>query len=238
MASSGTLARLVPPPLRPVALFTLGYLLAAIFAAIWLGNAEFVFYIAVMVALIGVVLLVHARVGLSPGLIWALSVWGAMHMAGGLVPVPADWPTDGGFQVLYSWWILPGAEEAGRGWLKYDQLTHAYGFAAATWLCWQALCGALASAPDAQDAPRRATLRPTPGLLTLVAIAGMGLGAVNEVVEFTATRFMDTNVGGYENTGWDLVYNAIGATGAALAIGWRDRRRRRAWTEPRRDAEA
>ena len=138
MAPSGTLAKLVPPPLRPVALFTLGYLLAATFAAFWLGNAEFVFYIAVMLALIAVVFVVHARVGLSTGLIWALSVWGAMHMAGGLVALPPDWPTDGGQAVLYSWWIIPGAEAGTRGWLKYDQVTHAYGFAVATWLCWQA----------------------------------------------------------------------------------------------------
>jgi hypothetical protein len=221
MAPSGTLTKLVPPPLRPVALFTLGYLLAATFAAFWLGNAEFVFYIAVMLALIAVVFVVHARVGLSTGLIWALSVWGAMHMAGGLVALPPDWPTDGGQSVLYSWWIIPGAEAGARGWLKYDQVTHVYGFAVATWLCWQGLRGAVTGGLGASPA---AALRPTPGLLTLVAIAGMGLGALNEVVEFTATRFMDTNVGGYENTGWDLVYNALGATGAALAIGWRGRR--------------
>ncbi|MCR9093507.1 MAG: hypothetical protein NXI30_04765 [bacterium] len=221
MASSGPLARLVPPALRPVALFTLGYLLAATCAAVWLRNTEFVFYIAVMVALIAIVLVVQARVGLSAGLIWSLSIWGAMHMAGGLVPVPGGWPTDGGQQVLYSLWILPGAEGSARGWLKYDQLTHAYGFAVATWLCWQGLCGAVAPATGTSDSEPRPPLRPTPGLLILVAIAGMGLGALNEVVEFTATRFMDTNVGGYENTGWDLVYNALGATGAALAIGWR-----------------
>ena len=65
-------------------------------------------------------------------------------------------------------------------------------------------------------------LRPTTGLLTLVAAAGMGLGALNEVIEFTATRFTDTNVGGYENTGWDLVYNALGAAIAALVIRWRE----------------
>ena len=227
MASPGNLARLVPPALRPVAFFTVGYLLAAVCAAMWLRNAEFVFYIGVMIALIAIVLVVHARVGLSAGLIWGLSIWGAMHMAGGLVPVPATWPTDGGQQVLYSLWILPGAEEGARGWLKYDQLTHAYGFAVATWLCWQGLCGAVAHHSAAtSDAGRRRSLRPTPGLLVLVAIAGMGLGALNEVVEFTATRFMDTNVGGYENTGWDLVYNALGATGAAIAIGWRARRDR------------
>jgi hypothetical protein len=46
----------------------------------------------------------------------------------------------------------------------------------------------------------------------------MGLGATNEVIEFIATRLMDTNVGGYENTGWDLVANAVGAGLAVVLI--------------------
>jgi hypothetical protein len=46
----------------------------------------------------------------------------------------------------------------------------------------------------------------------------MGFGALNEVVEFIATRFMETNVGDYENTGWDLVANLAGAAIAAVGI--------------------
>lgn len=46
---------------------------------------------------------------------------------------------------------------------------------------------------------------------------------MNEVVEFAATRLMDTNVGGYVNTGWDLVSNMIGATAVAVAIRFRPR---------------
>jgi hypothetical protein len=48
----------------------------------------------------------------------------------------------------------------------------------------------------------------------------MGFGALNEVVEFAATQLLpDTNVGGYVNTGWDLVFNLVGSAAAALAIG-------------------
>jgi hypothetical protein len=47
----------------------------------------------------------------------------------------------------------------------------------------------------------------------------MGLGALNEVVEFIAVLTLpETNVGGYINTGWDLVYNAIGATVGGLLM--------------------
>jgi hypothetical protein len=153
-------------------------------------------------------------VGLTPGLLWALSIWGALHMAGGLITVPDDWLTDGEFRVLYSWWVLPkqtASAGAPAGWLKYDQIVHAYGFGVATWLCWQGLCGALRRLTG--EAPR-----PTPGLMVLMAAAGMGLGALNEVVEFIATRITVTNVGGYVNTGWDLVFNALGASLAAAIL--------------------
>ena len=107
------------------------------------------------------------------------------------------------------------------GLLKYDQLTHAYGFATATWLCWQGLQGAVA--PDDPTRPGTPRLRPSLVTMSLVATAGMGLGALNEVVEFVATRITDTNVGGYENTGWDLIANTVGATFAVCLIAWRGR---------------
>jgi hypothetical protein len=39
------------------------------------------------------------------------------------------------------------------------------------------------------------------------------------VAEFAATHLTkDSNVGGYENTGWDLVFNMFGCTVAAIVI--------------------
>ena len=49
----------------------------------------------------------------------------------------------------------------------------------------------------------------------------MGFGALNEVIEFVATLTVpETNVGGYVNTGWDLVSNMIGSITAAVLIWW------------------
>jgi len=177
-------------------LFTALYLSAAAYFAVRTGNAEFRFYIAVMLVLIAAVGALHARVRLSAGALWCLSVWGGAHMAGGLVPV-------GEPGVLYNLWLVPGR-------LKYDQLVHAYGFAVATWVCWEAIRARLAAIGDP---------RPTVGVAVLCALAGMGLGAANEIVEFAATRLMpETNVGDYENNALDLVFNAIGATIAAVAV--------------------
>lgn len=192
----------------PVALFTAAYLVAASAAAYVRGNREFVFYIAVMLLLIGLLAYLDRRIGFSAALLWALSVWGLAHMAGGLVNLPQSWSFDGEHRVLYSWWIIPHR-------LKFDQVVHAYGFGVSTWACWQGLRSALAGLLQ-----RPATaIRPTLGLLTLCALGGMGCGAGNEVVEFIATLTMpDTNVGGYENTGWDLVSNLIGCVAAAVLI--------------------
>jgi hypothetical protein len=194
-----------PYPLSTSHRLALGFAAATVaVAAPWswaAGNHEFVLYVAVLVVLGALVLLVHRRVGLHPACVWGLALWGTLHMLGGLWVVGED------VGVLYNLWLVPGR-------LKYDQAVHAYGFGLCTWLCWQAVRGRLADP------------RPTAGVLVLCALGGMGLGAFNEVVEFAAVLAVpETNVGGYENTAWDLVFNGAGATLAAVAIGLAHRRR-------------
>jgi len=188
--------------------FTSTYLLAAAGFAVFTGNTEFIFYIAIMLVLIALFAVVHIMIEVSRPLVWGLSIWGALHMAGGLVPVPNSWPIDGNVRVLYSLWLIPT-------WLKYDQVVHAYGFAMTTWLCWEGLRRMLAEARGST----RADIKPALGALVLSGAAGMGFGALNEVVEFAATLLLpSTNVGGYNNTGWDLVSNLVGCILAAVAI--------------------
>ena len=174
------------------------------------GNTEFVFYIVAMVVMIALVAFVHARVQLSQGVLWGLSLWGALHMAGGLVHIPADWPRGAEAPVLYNLWLLPEV-------VKYDQLIHAFGFGVSTWVCWEGLA--------AVSGERRKTL----GALSLAGLAALGLGAMNEVLEFIATLSIpETNVGGYLNTGWDLVANLVGVVIACISI--------RLWAKEERSA--
>lgn len=204
--------RETPVPLRerlpevwPVLAFTLGYLALAGLVATRRANSEFLVYIAVMLVLIAFVAIVDRWVVLSQGVLLMLSTWGILHMAGGLMNVPESWPTDGE-PALYNLWLIEGR-------LKYDQLVHATGFGVTTWACWQALRRALAGMG----------VRPEPGwgILLLCAMGGMGFGALNEVAEFAATRLLaETNVGGYVNTGWDLVANLVGCVTAVLLIRW------------------
>jgi hypothetical protein len=194
-----------PARLLPVFLFNGGYIAIAAALSVSRKNGEFIFYIVIMLALIAVMSLVHRRVRLTTGLLWAFSIWGMAHMAGGLTPLPTGWPYNGEQAVLYSWWLIPQ-------WLKYDQIVHAYGFGITTWLCWHILRNTLRQ-------PDGGAVRPTLGMLTLCAAAGMGFGALNEVLEFIAVLTIpNTNVGGYENTAWDMVSNLVGSTIVAMLI--------------------
>lgn len=189
--------------------FTLLYSLAFLVWALRAGNGEFLFYFAIMVALILLVMWANVRAKFTMSVLWMLSVWGLLHMAGGNYPISRDGIGFGTSQpagdhtVLYNLWLLPNHI------LKYDQLVHAFGFYVATHACWQAL---------------RRFITPTSqsvlALLVVTACAGMGLGAANEVVEYIATLLGPSNVGDYDNNAQDLVFNMTGAAVAALIIGF------------------
>jgi hypothetical protein len=213
---------------RPLALvvFVALYMVGFTAFALSRGNTEFVFYAVVMLVLIAGVFAVHRRVNFSNHVLWLLAVWGLLHMAGGNVPIPAslaaDWSPPAGkpatATVLYNFRPFHGIP-------KYDQFVHAFGFFCATLASFEALRAAWLGRPY-RAAPRESE-RPfivTAGISFAAFLTGMGLGALNEVVEFTATRFMDTNVGDYVNTGWDLVSNMTGAAIAAALILLRGKR--------------
>lgn len=114
------------------------------------------------------------------------------------MPIPAAYAdTDSPRLVLYALRLHPATP-------RYDQVVHFYGFFVATITAWEALRQALGT-------------RPGLGLSVAAALIGMGLGAVNEVIEFGVTLVVeDHGVGGYTNTGWDLVANALGAIAAGV----------------------
>ena len=97
---------------------------------------------------------------------------------------------------LYNTWLFPV--------LRYDQLTHAIGFGFAGLAVWAYL---------------RHDLQAGIGGASLALFGGVGIGGLNEMIEFLLTRISsETNVGGFENTGWDLVANFVGASLAAFWV--------------------
>jgi uncharacterized membrane protein YjdF len=188
-----------------VLVFTLIYVSGFTVWFLLRGNTEFVVYVATMLLLIGLVARSRRSAAFPLPMLWALSFWGLAHMAGGGVIV------DG--KVLYALRLIPMAGSGELTILKYDQVVHAYGFGVTAWLLWHVLV---------RNFP---TTRGSRTSYVFPVLASMGLGATNEIIEFTAVLMVPhTNVGGYFNTALDLVFNALGAVLAMILIAWFDRR--------------
>jgi len=176
---------------------TLAYI--AVFGAVFLstGNREFLWYIITLLILVALVGVGQRKAAFPAAILWSLSLWGFAHMAGGGTPV--------GDTVLYGHVILPIFQSGEIVVLRYDQLVHFYGFGITAWLLWHLL--------------RRhfPNMDGSASIYVFAVLGSMGLGAVNEMIEFAAViMFPQTNVGGYVNTALDLVFNAAGAITAMV----------------------
>jgi hypothetical protein len=190
-----------------VAAFTVFYVSAFTLWFLSIGNYEFIVYIVTMAILIALVGFSLRKAAYPVAMLWALSVWGLAHMAGGGVQVNGS--------VLYNLRLIPIVETENLFILKYDQLVHAYGFGVTAWLLWHLL---VRHFPDA---------RHTMTAYVYPVLASMGLGALNEMIEFSAVLMVpDTNVGGYYNTALDLCFNCAGAVIAIIIVALSERRGR------------
>ena len=151
-------------------------------------------YLVVVMVITAITAMTDRVVGFSDAALLLLVATGCAHLAGGLLPGP-----DGG--VLYDRWLVTDV-------LRYDQVVHVLGSVAATVVSWQILGTWL-------DLGRT----PVKGQAVMAALAGLGKGAINEILEFLAAIHVPgTHVGGYTNTGWDLVFDAVGVTAAACFL--------------------
>jgi hypothetical protein len=154
-------------------------------------------YLTVVAVCTAFAALADGPVGFGNGALWLLVLTGTLHLCGGLLPDP----TAGG--VLYETWLVPDV-------LRFDQVVHMVGSVSATVVAWQMLGTWL---DLGRTAPRTQAY--------LAALAGLGKGALNEVFEFlVAVRLPGAHVGGFENTGWDLVFDTAGVTAAAVFLVW------------------
>lgn len=177
--------------------FSAGYAVALVAVGFTPFPVRTVAYGAIMLVDFVVVAAVNRRVRLPGWILWGLSIWGLMHMVGGLVA----WESSAN-GIVYGIWLVPGV-------LRYDHLTHFFGFAMGTAACWFPLQARTAR----WEAPAAKAL--------MAGLMGMGLGALNEVVEFASIYAVpEQQVGGLENLGWDLVYNLMGCTAMGLLL-WR-----------------
>lgn len=162
------------------------------------ANYEFLAYIGVIVASALVVWFSLKRVRYTAATLVGLTVWSAMHLAGGGIPV--------GDGRLYDVMLLRLSDRLPI--LRYDQLVHIWGFGASTLVMFCLL-----------EPAHRERLRGSVGLWIVLIMSGLGVGAFNEIVEFIVTLIVpNTGVGGYENTALDLCANLVGAFLAMIYI--------------------
>ena len=176
-----------------ITLLIVNVIYLAIFTALYVSrkNYEFLMYVGVVLFFVLFIGWLHLKYRFSFVVLCCMTIWGFLHMAGGGVIVKGD--------ILYGLQLVPLV-------LRYDQLVHAFGFGTATCLAYYCLKPNLSSSANFR------------AVVVLLVFIGMGLGALNEIVEFLAVlAFPDTNVGGYDNTMWDIVFNTFGAI---IAVVW------------------
>jgi len=144
--------------------------------------------------------------GFSRLVLVGLCFWAIGHLAGGTIGI-------GGERTLYNS-LLPGN-------IHFDNVVHFVGFGTSGLVWWEATRPWLPAHPNHVI-----------GAGVAVWLAGMGVGALNEMVEYILTLVLeDTNVGGFHNTGRDLIANCLGA-GVAGVIAVRRLRRTAPATAP------
>lgn len=165
-------------------------LVGFLFLAFSQGNYEFVGYWVVLVALFFLVVKLDSRFKFPPMAVAFFAVWSVLHMAGGLLKV-------GGVRLYdYIFYLFLGDPFFI---LKYDQVIHTYCYFAISILVYFAMKKYVKGSQSA--------------LIAFSILAALGIGLLNEVIEFGMVIFADAAdaVGGYYNTALDLVFNLIGA---------------------------
>jgi uncharacterized membrane protein YjdF len=186
-----------------ILVFNLAYLLFALVIFGARKNYEFIFYIGIIVLILALIISTNKRVDYPNQVLWLLSFWGLIHMLGGLVLIGEN-------SRLYDIILINLSETYSI--FRYDQFVHIIGFGVATLIMFILLKSQISS-----------KIKHWTSLGIVVVMAGLGVGGLNEIIEFIATVISpETGVGGYINTSMDLVSDLVGAIIAFVYIKIKD----------------
>jgi len=177
-------------------ILTYTFILAMLIYFLSIGNYEFIGYAAVVSLLFYAVIILQKKYDLPILSVWFFSIWVASHFLGGAVYI--------GGTKLYDLLLINIFNGSGISpefiMLKYDQLVHAYCYFAFSIIIYFILKKHMKS-------------KQGPALVVFTILSAIGIGLLNEIIEFGMVIFADAAaaVGGYYNTALDLVFNLIGA---------------------------
>ncbi len=181
-------------------IFNLVYIIGFLGYYLNIGNYEFIWYIVIMLVLFGLVGFTLRKTNFNYFILWALSIWGLLHVLGGGLIVKGE--------VLYALELIPIWVTEDFYVLKYDQFVHCYLYFVMIFVIWSLL---------KKELVKNKNMYLIYPALVLISI---GIGALNEIAEFIPVLlFEETGVGGYYNTAWDLVFNFIGAVLGVVVLG-------------------
>jgi len=181
-------------------IFNLVYIIGFLGYYLNIGNYEFIWYILIMLVLFGLVGFTLRKTNFNYFILWALSIWGLLHVLGGGLIVKGE--------VLYALELIPIWVTEDFYVLKYDQFVHCYLYFVMIFVIWSLL---------KKELVKNKNMYLIYPALVLISI---GIGALNEIAEFIPVLlFEETGVGGYYNTAWDLVFNFIGAVLGVVVLG-------------------
>lgn len=166
------------------------------------GNFEFIWYIFIMLILIGVFSFLHKKYHFSEITLWGLTLWGLGHMLGG--------STVFGEPRVYARILFDLFTTGDTTVFRYDHLLHFYFYVVMTSVIYQI---------------SKNYFKPNANwniVALMIVFASMGVGAFNEIIEFMPVLFLsETGVGGYYNVAWDIVFNTLGALASIGYISWK-----------------
>ena len=161
-------------------------------------NYEFLIYVGVIIFFLCLIGISLKKVDYTLGSLVGLTVWSSLHLAGGGITI--------GEGRLYDLMLIRLSETYPI--FRYDQVVHIWGFGTSTLVVFFLLAGKLKKPAENPIA-----------LGIVLVMAGLGMGALNEILEFAVTIWVpQSGVGGYLNTSLDLCANLIGAILALVNI--------------------
>ena len=154
-------------------------------------NYEFLIYVVVVIFFAVLVVVSNKRMKYRLYELWLLTAWAMLHMSGGFVYIK-------GIR-LYDIILIPLSQTYPV--FRYDQFVHIFGFFVATLIVYRLLTPYL-----------KTKIKKWTAISIVIVMAGLGFGALNEIIEFLATGILgDTGVGDLMNMSLDLVADFIGA---------------------------